>query len=491
MAPQHKNSNTRAPGKKTKRPPPRITSPEEGSLYDIMHEHAGKSLHVLPICWTDFHTQVLGAQFQEHPIISTPVPDYVAGQWLEPSFLARNITHELHVLVRSQYQLVSKARAMNYIMSTFFPDTLSHREKDVELPMYFGLRAFPKAVKVHCMWKSPMCGEGSFDSTTTMPAASFGDRSPTPGPLSDVTPNKPILAYLSRSQLAQNRGYLYRIAPNPENGTNFAVSSLQRLRSKMLIPKNVNHDSYLVAAIIAMAQSHFYQNDDRPSKFRGDKAAKWGSSRPLRVVPAGFRDVTIRIITHEENNESSPTFVVYTATVTAAFLERFLHPHKAPLPKEEMQQGAAGLKIDYTTVPFWPILGLKERLAKALGREIAGEPMFGDPEHIGLWEPLLEEPVAPLPAPVLASPPRPIPAAAAAVRNTLKRRRERECEQLRPALSEMLNSSFEEETTPNSSAEDLDKPVLSPDAKRRRTASSARGGGAAGAAGTPNPLEVC
>lgn len=474
---------------KGKRSRPRITSPQQGSLYDIMHEHAGRSLYVLPICWTDFHTQALGAQFHEHPTISTPVPDYIAGRWLEPSFLARNLTQELHILVRDQYPVINKTRAMKFIMTTFFPDTLSRRETNVELDMYFGLRVFRKAVRIHCLWKSPKLGESSFDSTTTMPATSFGGRSPTPGPLSDIAPNKPILAYMCRSHLDLTRKHLYRVAPGPANAPNKAVESLQRLRSKMLIPKNIDHDSYLVAAIIAMAQAHFYQ--DKSSKQSSSQSSKGGGSKRLRIVPPEFRDVKIQIITHEEKNESSPTFIVYTATVTAAFLERFMHPHKAPLPQEKMEQGVAGLKIDYTTVPFWPILGLKERLAKALGRDLAGEPMFGDPEHIGLWEPLLEEPVAPLPPPILASPPRPIPAAAAAVRNTLKRRRDRDCEQLRPALSEMLNSSFEEETTPDSSADDLDKPVLSPDAKRRRTAASAHGGGAGGASGTPSPLEVC
>jgi hypothetical protein len=29
---------------------PRITQPEPGSLYDIMHEHCGTSLYSLPIC---------------------------------------------------------------------------------------------------------------------------------------------------------------------------------------------------------------------------------------------------------------------------------------------------------------------------------------------------------------------------------------------------------------------------------------------------------
>ncbi|KAM7188636.1 hypothetical protein V8F33_010501 [Rhypophila sp. PSN 637] len=469
----------------------RLTRPERGSLYDIMHEHVGRALYVLPICWTDFHIQALGVQFLESPTIETPVPDYIPGRWLEPSHLAKTITKELHTLVRDNYQLISRTRAMKFIMNQFFPDTLSHADSDIDLDMYFGQRVFRKAVRVHCLWKSPRAGEHSFDSTTTMPSTDLGGRSPSPGVASDVGPNKPILAYLSRRTLAVNRHYLYRVSHGPrDDNANDAVTSLQRLRSKMLVPKNINHDSYIVAAIIAMAQAHFY-NDD-PSKDYLTQTSRRSNGTRLSIIPPVFRDVKIQIITHDDHNESSPTFLICTATVTAAFLERFMHPNKAPLPQEQMAQGAAGLKIECTPVPFWPILGLKERLAKALGRDIAGEPTFGDPEHIGLWDSLLEPPPAPLPVPVLSSPPRPIPAATAAVRKSLKRTRDRECEQLRPALSEMLNSSFEEDdTTPNSSSEDLDKPILSPDAKRRRTAASTRGSGAAGTTGNSNPLEVC
>lgn len=456
-----------------------------------MHEHAGRSLFVIPICWTDFHVRVLGAKFRGHPVVKTPVPECIPGQWLEPSHVARNLTTELHVLVRDQpvqVRLFNRTRAMKFVLGTLFPNTLSNAKSNVELDMYFGNRVFRKAIRVPCLWKSPSTDmEDSFDSTTTIPATSFGgDRPPTPpSGVSEITPNKPLLAYISKSHLALTRGNLFRVSPGP-NGSNEAVLSLQRLRSKLLTPKNSDHDAYILGAIIAMAQAHFYH--DKTSKSFSQPSR---NSRPLRTPPTEFRDVKVQIITHDEGNDNTPNFVVYSATVTATFLERFMHPHKAPLSQEEMEMGAAGIKIHYTPVTFWPILGLKERLAKALGRDIAGEPLFNNPDHIGLWDTLVEEPQISLPTAIFSSPPRPIPAAAAAVRHTLKRRRHHNTESsnLKPTLSEVLNSSFEEDTTPNSSAEDLDRPVLSPDAKRRRTTSASPRGG--GASGNPNPLEVC
>jgi hypothetical protein len=89
-----------------------------------------------------------------------------------------------------------------------------------------------------------------------------------------------------------------------------------------------------------------------------------------------------------------------------------------------------------------------------LGHEIAGDSIYDDPDYIGLWDPLLE----PQPRPVY----HPV---------SLKRRRAD-----REPLSRVLNSSFDEES-PSSD----DRPVLSPAAKRRRTARTA----------SVNTLEVC
>ncbi len=37
----------------------RITQTDVGSLYDILHDHAGTALFVVPIGWTDRHTDLL------------------------------------------------------------------------------------------------------------------------------------------------------------------------------------------------------------------------------------------------------------------------------------------------------------------------------------------------------------------------------------------------------------------------------------------------
>ncbi|KAK3312789.1 hypothetical protein B0H66DRAFT_380727 [Apodospora peruviana] len=479
-----------------KRQKPRPAQPEPGSLYGIMRENAGISLYVLPICWTDVHTQLIGAQFQERPTIFKPVPEYVPGRWLEPSRIAKNLTTELHTLVRDQpaaARAFCKNRAIKHVMATLFPGTLSRPKTGVELDMYFGTRIYRKAVRIPCLWKSPPSSldiTSSFDSVSTIPVTSFSRITPTPpespSTSTEYAPNKPVLAYISRSQLSMIRQNLFRVVPGPNNSHNKPVAELQRLRSKMLMPKDISHDSYLVAIIIAMAQAHFYNDASYKSSSQESTSTPGGSSRRrkekmFRMPPPVFDDVKVQIITHDEGNDSTPNFIVYTATVTAAFLERWMYPHKAPLSKEEMDKGAAGLKIDYTPVSFWPILGLRERLAKALRREVAGDPVFSDPEHIGFWDVLVEPESRPVvfSAAGISAPRTPVTA-------SRKRRHGHGHGYVvgeRPALSEVLNSSFEE--APMTSSEDLDRPVLSPDAKRRRTASSRSSSTAV------NPLEVC
>ncbi|KAK3317393.1 hypothetical protein B0T19DRAFT_291002 [Cercophora scortea] len=431
----------------------RITRPEVGSLYDIMHDHAGESLFVNPICWTDQHPELLGVRFTELPRILTPVPDFVSGRNTEPSRVARTLTSELHTLVErdnGQARIFCKNRAIKHVMATLFPSTLSNPRTSAELDLYFGQRVYRKAVRVPCVWKSPANGlENSFDSAPTLPSSSFG-RIPVSRQEStpEYSPNQPILAYVNRSQLAMVRQNLFRVVPGRGNIPNEAVLSLQRLRSKMLIPSNIAHDSYIVSILLAMAQAHFY-NDPSSKASSQSSAGSRASNKTLKIPPPTFTDVKVQVITHDEGDASNPSFIIYTAVVTPAFLSRFMYPHKAPPSGPDMDCDG-GLQITYTPVSFWPILGLKERLTKALGREVAGEPWHYDPEHIGLWDVLVEPPTSPL-----------IPAA------TLKRRR---------PLSEVLNSSFEDDATPTSSD---DRPVLSPDAKRRRTARAA------------STLEVC
>lgn len=419
----------------------RITQPEPGSLYDILHDHAGTSLFVVPICWTDRHSNLLGARFVKRAAVVKPVPDLVPGVWLEPSKMAQTLTSELHTLVREDAtpaRAFCKNRAMKHILSTLFPATLGRPKTGAELNLYFGHRVFRKVVRIPCIWKSPNSLDTSFDSCPTLPSSSFAQVAKAGR---DV--GMPMLAYINKSQLAAIRKNLYGVLRGPDNNANEPVSSLQRLRSKMLVPADANHDPYIVAILLAMAQAHFYHESSSRSS---SQSSSQGGRKSVRIAPPSFRDVKVQVITHDEGSDSDPKFVVYTATVTAAFLDRFMSPHKSP-KSSTGDATTAGLDISYTPVSFWPILGLKERLSKALGREIAGDSIYDNPDYIGLWDPLLEP--QPQPRPIYHHP------------VTLKRRRAD-----REPLSQVLNSSFEDD--PPSSADD--RPVLSPAAKRRRTA---------------------
>jgi hypothetical protein len=63
-------------------------------------------------------------------------------------------------------------------------------------------------------------------------------------------------------------------------------------------------------------------------------------------------------------------FIVYPGDITEAFLAKFHNPFKAPPNGDDAT--VSGITIEYTRVPIWPILGLQERLDKALGQELVG-----------------------------------------------------------------------------------------------------------------------
>jgi hypothetical protein len=211
--------------------------------------------------------------------------------------------------------------------------------------------------------------------------------------------NLPMMCYIGRNQLASIRKNLFRVAPGPQNTVNTPVHRLQQLRARSLIPANLDHDAHLVGIFLAMAQRHFYAQPPPANRREMAWPPKKTTMRPQ------FRDLKLRILTHDTETAD---FIVYTAEVTASFLSRFEDPFKVPCIEDE--GGCPGIRIQYTRVPIWPILGLRERLGKALGQDLVGA---FDPNEIETWE---ED--------------------AAQAKGT-KRKRE--------ALSEVLNNSFEED----------------------------------------------
>ncbi|KAL1902803.1 hypothetical protein Sste5346_000714 [Sporothrix stenoceras] len=376
------------------RPPRSVpTCPDPGSLYDILRENCGTSLFVLPILWTDAHPRLLRANFvaQEPILIPTPStqstssnhnsPRSGSGSQIQrPSEIAEALSYDLTSLLSAEdTRPFSKSRAIKSVLSTLFQSTFSRPKSVAELDMHFGDRVFRSAVRVPVLWKSAdAAADSSFDSAVTRPVSSFGHapngarESNDFGCITNSAQSSqgmsdgPIIAYVNRTHLSMIRKNLFRIVPGPEGGDrcNTPVSRLQALRSKQLVPAEQDRDAYLMGVFIAMAQSHFYE----ASPSRASQMFWWnGRNRANHYATANeFHDLKLRILTHDDETSD---FMVYTTTVTAAFLKRFADPMKAHPEVEEQ----VGMHIEYTRVPVWPILGLRERLGKALGRDLVGD----------------------------------------------------------------------------------------------------------------------
>jgi hypothetical protein len=380
-----------------------------------LKEHAGTSLFVRPICWTDLHARLLGARFVELPPSSTPVPARSRTPprcHVSPSPAAATLSKELTILVSPTHQQpFFHVNSIRTVMATLYPDTLSRPAALPELNLYFGGRVYRDAVRVQLLWSRPReASLLSFDSATTRiadsfyspesesPIIKFGSRS------ADV----PVLAYVGRPQLAAIRRNLFRVVPGPRRSFNEPVARLQRLRARMLVPANSDHDAHFLGIFLAMAQRHYYGDETQCDPRKGS------SPSDTSDMPQ-FRDTTVQILTHDVD---SADFVVYTAVVPAACLELFHRPTRKPRGAERGESDT-GIKVEFQRVPVWPILGLKERLGKALGRDVVGH---FDEENIEMWED--EQDATP------------------SKQGSLKRK-ERGA---RGALSEVLNESFEEDS---------------------------------------------
>lgn len=327
------------------RPRIRHTAPEVGSLYDILHDHASTSLFLLPICWTDFHIQVLGCRFTQLPPQLTPTPPQTQSRRRKRTPQAVvSLVDDLKKMMSPNMNasIGPYTQALKSLFYDLFPTRLFMAKTCVDLSIRFGVRSYLRAVRCQVLWKDPDSDTKSFDSVTTC-SNSSGSQFPGSMPMNQTaTKGAPILAFVSRHHLNHIRRHCYRVLPGPSRLYNGPVHRLQALRSKALMPKNENEDQYILAVAIALAQQSAYNNLDFAPK-----------------------DTKVKIVT-TSLDEQDECFIVYTATVPAAFLRMFHEPEKAP-------QGDTDIQIEYTQVPMWPVLGLKERLGQALGSETVGD----------------------------------------------------------------------------------------------------------------------
>ncbi|KAI1781243.1 hypothetical protein F4818DRAFT_398475 [Hypoxylon cercidicola] len=326
----------------------KIKSPEVGSLYDILHDSSGSALYVPPFCWTDQHTHLLG-RFVQRPPQNTPTPSASSSPRRTPQPQTPHRIIEIGGYLDSMMvEGCSQTRlntSIQTIMEMLFPNRLSRTTG--ELTMRCGSKHYNGAIRCWSMWK---CASAlrSFDSATaslfSSPNSSVGSLALGKRSHTAASYDTPILAYVSRSHLNFLRRNCFRIQPFPDGSFNSLIHRLQQLRSRKLIPKTPDEDQYILATMITMAQQHVYTSMDAGTGFEP-------------------KDIRVGVISMSREDAS---FVVYTAVISTALLAMFHYPDKAP-------PGDPKITVEYQRVPVWPVLGLKERLGQALGKDIVGE----------------------------------------------------------------------------------------------------------------------
>ncbi|KAF5979006.1 hypothetical protein FCOIX_5549 [Fusarium coicis] len=367
----------------------RIYRPAKNSLYDIFQQHAGTSLFVRPICWTDLHTQLLGARWEELAPCDTPKPPTDPGAppsrgHLSPSNTIISLSNALtQILLPDPLHPKLSSNAVKSVLNTLWPTPFNKPQYLPDLHLYFGGFVYHNAVRAELMWNYPpedaKSSNYSFESVSTKTAESSNiskQSSPKYSPA-----NLPMICYINNTQLALAREKLVHVASGPGPTDNKPVARLQELRARMLVPSNPDHDAHFVGIFLGMSQKYFY-----PAPSGENKAKHKSRISSLQGIPPSpnFHDMKVKIMTHDIDTSE---FIVYTGYITKEFLEKFHNPFKALADDDDVM--VSGLKIEYTRVPIWPILGLRERLGKALGQEIVGT---FDPDKMETWE---KDPVKP------------------------------------------------------------------------------------------------
>ncbi|WYZ36456.1 hypothetical protein EsH8_XV_000009 [Colletotrichum jinshuiense] len=163
---------------------------------------------------------------------------------------------------------------------------------------------------------------------------------PTPEPTS--TANRPLLsiAYLDRYdiRLAREDSLEYIRCPPRSGRPSRATASLYAKQLAQITPAEPLRDPYIVALLIALAQSQ------RRQCARAD-------------VPSAPESFRVRVLLSDTKNNSHIT--LYTADVPAAALDRFSSPHEAP-------RTASGILVRSVHIPFQPYSSFHERLTRAM-----------------------------------------------------------------------------------------------------------------------------
>lgn len=224
----------------------------------------------------------------------------------------------------------TKNLAMGNLMRQLYPDKLSEPIEGQNLHIEFGDRRYLNAIGYQLIWDRKMPNLFPLGPMATRIVNEKGHH----------YPRSPILAYMSLSHLDQQKRVRFGTPLGPRGTLNIPVHRYNGLRVRQILAEDPNEDAYMIGLIIAMAQL---------------------KSQGNRIFGQGMR---VNLISISEEDRS---FIVYKTLVPAAFLAKFHDPAAVPAGNSE-------LVVEYTTVPAWPIEGLKDRLSDALVLEFQDNP---------------------------------------------------------------------------------------------------------------------
>ncbi|KAK2035939.1 hypothetical protein LZ31DRAFT_636814 [Colletotrichum somersetense] len=346
----------------------------------VLNKKARLRLFVRSIKWTDLHFGSL--ELLELPTIKKPLPE------VDPSKVNPNLPVPVQRLMNALNDLLDP-KSMKYrihpilaAISTLYPDQMSPI-KLTGLYQYFGGRAYCGTHPVQAAWKlTPVtpahCSSitpcesvptGTLDSLDISTVANIGG---------GIASNQPTLVYVDPKSVAAMRCEMSGVGR-----CNASVRRHKKLSYRKAVPSITKEDPFIAAVMLALAQRPFYR-EPVPSA----DGLFLSSSASCSLKEPQFHDVTVHILTVDDKEPSEPYFIVYKGLVTKELLYKLHEPTKNRRAAGDATLAGTmgkkrGMYIESTRVLLWPILGLKERLGKALGKEIVGP---FDENNIEMWD---------------------------------------------------------------------------------------------------------
>ncbi|WQF90387.1 hypothetical protein CDEST_15401 [Colletotrichum destructivum] len=308
-----------------------FASPDEGSLRDLIVKNPRLRLFVKPKCWTHFHLDYLGVRFNDLTPCDNPAPP-TSSQDTSPSYhrvptkSALDLSNALTNMLGGETE-EQRTKWIRTAMSQLYRGQLSC-SKTTGLHHYFGHRAYLNSCQAQVIWEATPSRSHCITSRESTPARTAGTSGVFTRPKAGrvITSSQPILAYVDTRAVDAARRNTSRVERH-----HTSVQELNEQCCKTYAPLNALQGPFLAGVILALAQRPFYDE-------------------PMPPATKSHNSITISSL----------------GVVTEALLRKFYHPTENPQPTGE----ADGMRIEYTRVPIWPILGLEERLGKALGRDI-------------------------------------------------------------------------------------------------------------------------